>query len=353
MKKSGIFRLVAGIVAGAAILGGASAYAASETDTAVAYLVNQGIYAGDENGNLMLDKSLTRAELTVILTRLDFADAPGGLAEWSEWGSAHFGDPANRYNTFTDLPQWAAPYIEYCYQRSLMVGIGDNKFDPNSTVSPKQVCTVILRYCGVPTTDWGYDTAIAKAKALGLTPEMGIDGDVILRDTMAVVIYRGINYKPSGETVSDAPSSQTPSQPTTPASDNATAMTIDEMKAEIVRLTNIERVNASVPELTALPELMNSAQAKAQDFLDNHYFGHNSPKYGTPGEMIKSYVPKAKSAAENLSGWAKTPTEAFNAITDSTEHYGIMVNNKYTHIGIGIVEGADGGYWWVQHFAAL
>jgi uncharacterized protein YkwD len=338
-----------------AIFANTIAYAASETDTAVAYLVKNGIYAGDENGDLMLDKSLTRAELAVILTRLDFISAPGGLAEWNEWGATYFADKENQYNTFTDLPQWAVAYIEYCYQRSLMVGIGDNKFDPQGKVSPKQACTVILRFCGVPTTDWSYDTSIAKAKALGLTPETGIDGNIILRGAMAVILYRGLNYTAGTETGTAIPPAQSPTEPTAtpPSASETPAMTIDEMKAEIIRLTNIERVNAGVPELTVLPELMNSAQAKADDMRDNHYYGHTSPIYGTPGEMIKSYVPKAKSVAENLASWTKTPQEVVEGLMNSPEHKSNMLDSKYTHIGIGIIEGADGGYWWVQHFAKL
>jgi uncharacterized protein YkwD len=38
---------------------------------------------------------------------------------------------------------------------------------------------------------------------------------------------------------------------------------------------------------------------------------------------------------------------------DSPSHRSNILSQKYTHIGIGIVEGADGGYWWVQHFAGL
>ncbi|MDR0862987.1 MAG: CAP domain-containing protein [Oscillospiraceae bacterium] len=125
------------------------------------------------------------------------------------------------------------------------------------------------------------------------------------------------------------------------------------MKAEIVRLTNIERVNAGLPELTVLPELMNSAQAKADDMLANHYYGHKSPVYGSGSDMIKDFVPKAKSVAENLAPWTKNTAEAFAGWVASKEHYDHIVNPKYTHIGIGIVEGADGGYWWVQHFAKL
>ena len=332
-----------------------AAFAASETDAAAEYLVENGILAGDENGDLMLDKSLTRAELAVILTRLDFAQGDGGLADWQEWGEARFSDPENRYNSFTDLPDWALPYIEYCYQRSLMNGVGDNKFDPQGKVNPKMACTVMLRYCGISETDWDYSTSVDKAKSLGLAPSEGVDGDIILRGAMAAVIYRGMKYAQDGEQIPITPPVTPPVQetPPIPSESEAPVMTIEEMKAEIVRLTNVERVNAGLPELSVLPELMDSAQAKAQDFFDSHYYGHNSPIYGTPGEMIKKFVPNAKTAAENIAPWTKTPAEAFAGWVESSEHYDIILTERLTHIGVGIVEGADGGYWWVQHFVRL
>lgn len=139
--------------------------------------------------------------------------------------------------------------------------------------------------------------------------------------------------------------------PTEPVEDPA--MTIDEMKAEIVRLTNAERVKAGLPELEVLPELMDCAQAKAQDFMDNHYYGHNSPVYGTPGKMISSFVPNSRGSGENIAPWTKTPEEAFAGWVISSGHMDNILEPRFTHIGIGIVEGVDGGYWWVQHFATL
>lgn len=132
-----------------------------------------------------------------------------------------------------------------------------------------------------------------------------------------------------------------------------TAMTTDEMRAEIIRLTNIERVNAGLPELEVLPALMDCAQLKADDMKVNHYYGHTSPVYGTFGDMIKSFVPGARSAAENIAPWTRTPQEAFAGWVDSPEHLNHILAAKYTHIGVGVIEGADGGYWWVQQFVTL
>ena len=178
----------------------------------------------------------------------------------------------------------------------------------------------------------------------------------MLRDIAAAVdfsvVWDGANNKVLIDTSRGYDPSETMAPPA-PADAQNPAMSIGEMKAEIIRLTNAERVKAGVPELEILPELTACAQAKVEDFMDNGYFGHTSPKYGTAGEMIKSFVPNAKSASENLGGWALTPGEAFAGWTGSSEHKRIMLDPKYTHIGVGIAEGIGGGYWWVQQLVAL
>jgi len=124
-------------------------------------------------------------------------------------------------------------------------------------------------------------------------------------------------------------------------------VSIEEMKDEIVRLTNIEREKAGVPKVKVLPELMITAQLKADDMFVNHYYGHNSPEYGSMGDMIKSFIPNTAARAENLAPWTKTSEDAFIGWVESPEHYKIMINPIYTHIGVGVAEGANGGYWWV------
>jgi len=158
-------------------------------------------------------------------------------------------------------------------------------------------------------------------------------------------------YEPNETLPAPAQSSITPD--TTPAQAVASTMTIGEMKAEIIRLTNAERVKAGVPELEVLPALMDTAQAKAEDLRANHYYGHHSPVYGTLGEMIKAAIPAAKSCAENLAPWTTTAVEAFAGWMDSPEHRAHILASKYTHIGVGIIKGTNGGYWWVQQFVTL
>jgi hypothetical protein len=176
----------------------------SEETTAVAYLVQKGIMFGDEKGNLNLNSGLTRAELATLIVRVN-----GVEAEWNK-------NPGkkevvinnfNRFNTFKDMANhWAIPYVEYCRINGLMAGYSATEFGPNDPVSSKQICTLMLRWLGLPDTkdaDWSYDTAIAKAKAIGIAHDSVVDAPTIRRGDMAIIIYRAMLKKGDDSTSGD------------------------------------------------------------------------------------------------------------------------------------------------------
>jgi uncharacterized protein YkwD len=207
-------------------------------------------------------------------------------------------------------------------------------------------CTVIMRNLKLPETDWNYDTSVAKAQSIRLTEDANVSGTTIKRGDTAIILYRAINghyTKTTGQTT------PTPAPTTTP---RATEMTIEEMRAELVRLINVERENAGLPLVETLPELMDCAQTKAQDFNDNNYFAHNSPKYGTPEKMVRSFVKNATSVGEVIASiTSKKPTTIVSGWMISESHKVILLDTKQKYIGVGIVLDADGmHYKWVAQF---
>lgn len=155
----------------------------SEQETAAAWLKENGILSGDQNGNLNLGSGLTRAELAVILTRL--SDDTGDM-----------GRNAAYYRTicpFTDVPEWAMPYAGYCAEKKLMAGYGNKQFGPSDPVTPAAACTVMLRYLDCPASQWSYATACNKAVELGLIPADATTGPSITRGNISILIYRALN----------------------------------------------------------------------------------------------------------------------------------------------------------------
>ena len=112
---------------------------------------------------------------------------------------------------------------------------------------------------------------------------------------------------------------------------------------EVIRLVNEIRIENGLKALTKNWELCRVARYKSQDMVDRHYFSHNSPTYGSPFQMMKSFGITYRSAGENIAYGQRTPKEVVNAWMNSSGHRANILNTSYTQIGVGYV--ANGNYW--------
>lgn len=124
-------------------------------------------------------------------------------------------------------------------------------------------------------------------------------------------------------------------------------MTVDEQK--MLELVNSEREKAGLAPLIPDKELIKLARMKSRDMIENNYFGHNSPVYGSPFEMMKSYGISYKYAGENIAG-APTVEKAHSSLMNSPGHRRNILNPNYTHVGIGIIDGGPYGKMFTQLF---
>jgi uncharacterized protein YkwD len=100
---------------------------------------------------------------------------------------------------------------------------------------------------------------------------------------------------------------------------------------------NSERVSRGVAPLKINPTLVELARKKSQDMIDNNYFAHRSPVYGSAYDMIRSAGLRYNYAGENL---ARTSTAA-NAVTlfiNSSTHRNTLLNTRFSETGIGVVQ---------------
>ena len=112
---------------------------------------------------------------------------------------------------------------------------------------------------------------------------------------------------------------------------------------EVVRLVNEERAKHGLAALTEDESLSDLARRKSQDMRDNGYFDHNSPTYGSPFQMMKSFGITYRTAGENIAMGYRTPEAVVNAWMNSPGHRANILNASYTTIGVGYV--AAGNYW--------
>ncbi len=118
---------------------------------------------------------------------------------------------------------------------------------------------------------------------------------------------------------------------------------------ELLELINEQRKSYGLSELSFDSELQRVAKAKALDLVKNNYFDHNSPTYGTPFAMMKSFGISYKAAGENLAG-NSTLKGAVNAWMNSEGHRKNILNNAFNYTGIGIVDSPVYGMVMVQMF---
>ena len=126
-----------------------------------------------------------------------------------------------------------------------------------------------------------------------------------------------------------------------------TGLTIDEQ--ETLNLINEQRTAAGLPALQIDAELQNVARLKANDMVDNNYFSHTSPTYGSPFDMIKSFGISYKTAGENIAGNSSN-SGAVNAWMNSEGHKANILNNSYNYTGLAVVHSPKYGKLYVQLF---
>lgn len=159
MKK----RIFSALLAAALVLGlAAPAFAAQAQitmDEAAQVLSALDIMTGDENGDLHLDRPVTRAEFTKLTVAASaYADSVG---------------PAASISPYPDVPRtsWSAPYIQVAQEKGMVRGYLDGTFRPNNQIQLVEGVSMVLSLLGYTNEDfsgaWG-SGQMAKYQALNL-----------------------------------------------------------------------------------------------------------------------------------------------------------------------------------------
>jgi uncharacterized YkwD family protein len=136
--------------------------------------------------------------------------------------------------------------------------------------------------------------------------------------------------------------------PPTPAASGKSVSGESAMESQMLALVNQERAKAGLPALTSDPLLVKVARTKSQDMASRNYFSHQSPTYGSPFDMMRSFGVTYRAAGENIALNQSTPA-AHTALMNSTGHRENILGRQYTKVGIGIVRGPR-GYLFTQEF---
>lgn len=106
---------------------------------------------------------------------------------------------------------------------------------------------------------------------------------------------------------------------------------------ELLSLINTERSKNNLSALQIDKELQNVARLKANDLVNNNYFSHISPVYGTPFEMLRANKISYKTASENIAGNSNI-SNAFDSWMNSESHKNNILSNDYNYTGLAVVD---------------
>lgn len=196
-----------------------------------------------------------------------------------------------------------------------------------------------------PGTNYKIVTMIYKNEYVRIFAQIG-DWYVVQTDKdfigMASKKYIKLVY-PSGGSSGNS----TGSGSNTNSTQTTTGLTADEQ--EVFNLINQQRTSAGLSALKIDSELQNVAREKAKDMVNNNYFSHTSPTYGSPFDMMKSYGISYKTAGENIAGNSSN-SGAVNAWMNSEGHRANILNSSFNYTGIGVVSSTKYGKIYVQMF---
>ncbi len=129
-----------------------------------------------------LNRAPTRAEAVAMLIRLLGKEKEALSGTWSA--------------PFYDVPDWARPYVGYAYSRGLTMGMGENVFGSDYSVTASQYITFVLRALGYTSgKDFEWDKSYLFSDSLGLTDGSYKDGVPFLRGDAAIVSYAALSQK--------------------------------------------------------------------------------------------------------------------------------------------------------------
>ena len=154
--------------------------ASSEATDAANTLHNLGLFNGtgtnaDGTPIYDLDRAPSRFEAVTMLVRLLGKDAEAKAGTWD--------------TPFTDVVDWAKPYVGYAYANGLTAGTSTTTFGGSAIVTASQYLTFVLRSLGYESgKDFQWDKAWELSDKIGMTDgRYNADTKTFLRSDVAII----------------------------------------------------------------------------------------------------------------------------------------------------------------------
>ena len=191
LKRALSLLLSSTLVLGMLVMGSSAASykdvdASNDHQEAIEVLKAVGVMSGiDNEGNFDPDGSVTRNQMAVIMAHLLNLDY----------------DYYRGTNPFTDVPEWAAPYVAACAAEGVIAGIGNGQFGGEMKVTAAQASLMIMKALGYfqNAEDFGSDWQVAtirQASYINLFANINSNAESALtRAQVAQLVLNGLKAK--------------------------------------------------------------------------------------------------------------------------------------------------------------
>uniref|UniRef100_UPI000A934009 CAP domain-containing protein n=1 Tax=Streptomyces niveiscabiei TaxID=164115 RepID=UPI000A934009 len=127
---------------------------------------------------------------------------------------------------------------------------------------------------------------------------------------------------------------------------------LDRVEAEVLELTNRERVRAGLGPLAPDGPLARAARAYCVDMAARAFYSHTSPEGTQPWDRAKAAGSAKRSIGENIACGQRSAAEVVEGWMNSPGHRANILKADFTHLGVGFAGGGPAGTYWTQLFGA-
>jgi uncharacterized protein YkwD len=124
----------------------------------------------------------------------------------------------------------------------------------------------------------------------------------------------------------------------------------NQVAQEVFDLTNEERVNAGLEELTWNDNLAQAAEDHCQDMIDRDYFDHYTPEGLSPGDRATAAGYEWLWIGENIAAGYASAEDVMVGWMNSEEHKENILRTQFTELGVGLRVSWSGRVYWAQEF---
>ncbi|MGN0106874.1 MAG: S-layer homology domain-containing protein [Hominilimicola sp.] len=245
------------------------------------------IMQGDENGDMQLDRKVSRAEFAKI-----------AVAASEAKNSVAFGLNISPYK---DVPytEWYAPYVQAAVSEGYVKGYLDATFRPDNTVTYEEAVTMILRVLGYDDSSFGIAYPygqISKAQDIDILDDVNAQiGDEMTRRQVMYLVYNALQANLAGSSSAAGTGAAASGMTTTSTTKSTSAGTLlAAHDCVMYEDANVISTSAQSSSLGSDKVFTSAGEYTKGDYFDEDSVGMEGDMFVKNSKEVIAFVPDDK-----------------------------------------------------------